>query len=390
MKSWILISSVVGSLALVTHESPAQPAAGVARHRVASPPTSGSPPASTTAGPVVVPRSMVHRFQSKIVDDVYEVRVSVPEDYENDEGLRPVIYALDGQWNFALLHDIVGKLAYDGSIPDPIVVGITWAEAGFQPAAERSRDLLPVMDPNLPGSGGAAQFLKVLEAEVFPLVEANYRASTERVITGGSAGGLFVSYALLERPDLFTAYVASSGATGGTQAEYFTRRLAEISPDLLRKERAYFTVGALYDNEETVRGFVGALEAVVGKSSRIVLDVVDGVGHTGNEPFAYTRGLLHAFQRARLPLSERFLERYEGDYFEPASPELPDLTIEAGRGELYIVQEGERWPFVFYAATPKDFYADGVDIDLTFYRNDEGKLTFTLNYQRSLYEQVRR
>jgi hypothetical protein len=45
---------------------------------------------------------------------------------------------------------------------------------------------------------------------------------------------------------------------------------------------------------------------------------------------------------------------------------------------------------VFYAATPKDFYADGVDIDLSFYRNEEGKLTFTLNYQRSLYEQVRR
>jgi predicted alpha/beta superfamily hydrolase len=385
MKIWIFISGVVWSLALITHESPAKPAVGVA-----SRPTPISPPASTTVGPVVVPRSMGHRFQSKIVDDVYEVRVSVPEDYDNDEALRPVIYALDGQWNFTLLHDIVGKLAYDGLIPDPIVVGITWAEAGFQPTAERFRDLFPVADPNLPGSGGAAQFLKVLETEVFPLVESSYRASTDRVITGGSAGGLFVSYALLERPDLFTAYIASSGATGGAQAEYFTRRLAEISPDLLREERAYFTVGALYDDEESVRGFVGALEAVVGKSPRIVLDVVPGVGHTGNEPFAYTRGLMHAFQRARLPLSERFLERYEGDYFEPAAPDLPDLTIEAAPGELYIVEAGQRWPFVFYAATPKHFYADGIDIDVSFHHNAEGKLCFTLNVQRNLYEQVRR
>lgn len=30
----------------------------------------------------------------------------------------PVVYALDGQWNFSLLSDIVGKLSWDGSIPD--------------------------------------------------------------------------------------------------------------------------------------------------------------------------------------------------------------------------------------------------------------------------------
>jgi pimeloyl-ACP methyl ester carboxylesterase len=320
---------------------------------------------------------------------MYEVRVSVPEDYDNDQELRPVIYALDGQWNFTLLSDIVGKLAFDGSIPDPIVVGITWADAGFQPAAERARDFTPVARADLPGSGGAAKFLQVLETEIFPLVQSNYRASTERVLTGGSLGGLFVSYALLERPDLFTAYIASSGATGLGQ-EYFTRRLAEISPELLRNERAYFSVGELYDVTETVRGFVHSLEAVVGKSPRIVLDVVPGVGHTGNESFGYIRGLLHAFQRPHLSLSKRFLERYEGVYFDPSDPELPDLTIEAGRGELYIVQEGQRWIEAFYAATPTHFYVEGEDLDLTFHRNDDGTLSLTLSYQRTPYELVRR
>ncbi len=386
MKSWIFILSVASSLALPTQESLAQPAAS---SLPASPPPASPPPANPSLGPVVVPRSTVHRFTSQIVDDEYEVRVLVPEDYENDAELRPVIYALDGQWNFTLISDIVGKLSYDGLIPDPIVVGVTWANSAFQPTAERLRDLLPVPLSDVPGSGGAAHFLKVLETEIFPLVESTYRASTERVITGGSAGGLFVSYALVERPDLFTAYVASSGATGLAQ-QYFTTRLAKIAPALLRNERAYFSVGALYDNEEVVRGFVGALEAIVGKTPKLVLDVVAGVGHTGNEPFGYTRGLIHAFQRPRLRLSERFLKRYEGDYFEPAAPDLPELTIEAGRGEVYIVQEGEPWGVTFYAATPTHFYAEGVDIDLTFYRNDEGAMSFTLNYQRDLYEQVRR
>jgi hypothetical protein len=99
---------------------------------------------------------------------------------------------------------------------------------------------------------------------------------------------------------------------------------------------------------------------------------------------------MHAFQRPRLRLSERYLERYEGDYFDPAAPEFPDLTIEASRGELRVAEGGEPWGIVFYAATPTHFYAEGVDVDLTFYENDEGTMAFTLSYQRNLYEQVRR
>jgi predicted alpha/beta superfamily hydrolase len=389
MKRWIVVSSMAWSLALVTHESPAQPAAGTLGPPAVNPPAVFLPPVSTTLGPVTVVRSTAHRLESQIVDDVYEVRVSIPEDYDRDEELRPVIYALDGQWNFTLLSDIVGKLSFDGSIPDPIVVGITWADTSFQPGAERARDFTPEAVAGVPNSGGAPNFMQVLEKEIFPLVESNYRASNERVLTGGSLGGLFVSYALLERPDLFKAYIASSGATSAAP-EYFARRLAEISPDLLRKERAFFSVGALYDTEAEVRGFVGELEAAVGESPRIVLDVVAGVGHTGNEAFAYIRGLLHAFQRPRLPLSEHFLERYEGDYFEPAFPDVPDLTIEAERGKLYIVESGERWEEVFYAETPTHFYAEGLDSDITFYVNEEGKQSFTYTFRRTPYEQVRR
>jgi predicted alpha/beta superfamily hydrolase len=381
---------VAASLALLTHESLAQSATSSPPPAAGAPqPPASPPPASPSLGPVTVVRSAVHRFESTIVNDVYELRVSVPEHYDGDAELHPVVYVLDGQWNFTLVSDIVGKLVFDGLIPDPIVVGITWADAPFQPTAERFRDFTPVAVAQVPGSGGAAQFMQVLATEIFPLVESTYRASAERVLTGNSLAGLFVSYALLERPDLFSAYVAASGATG-LASEYFTPRLAALTRAELRNERAYFSVGAQYDNEEVVRGFVDALQAVVGKSPKIVLDVVTGVGHTGNEPFAYTRGLIHAFQRPRLRLSERYLERYEGDYFDPADPDYPDLTIEASRGELRISEEGEPWGITFYAATPTHFYAEGVDVDLTFYDTDEGGLAFTLNYQGSIYEQVRR
>lgn len=396
MKHRTIISSVAWSLALMAHESPARDGTGDAASSAAAAPATPAPaalpPVSTEVGPIAVVRSTAHRFQSRIVDDVYELRVSVPEDYDNDQELRPVIYALDGQWNFTLVSDIVGKLAWDGSIPDPIVVGVTWADTAFQPGAERTRDFTPVANPNTPGSGGASNFLRVLEAEVFPLVESLYRASTERVLTGNSSAGVFVTYALLERPDLFTGYVSSSGVPGPGSAtrQYFTQRLAQIRPASLRAERAYFSVGALYDNAEDVSSFVTELEAVVGATPGIALDVVPGVGHTGNETFGYLRGLLHVFQRPRLPLRERFLERYEGNYFDLSFPDAPDLTIEAERGALYIVELGERWPFVFYPSSRTTFYAEGIDVDLSFRRDAEGALSFTLNYRRDPYTLVRR
>jgi len=381
MKSGTVISSVACILALSSHGSLAQ----------TTPSSSGASPAKDAidGAPFVVPRSTVHLLPSKIVDQVYELRVSVPEDYGNDSGLRPVIYALDGQWNFNLISDIVGKLSYDGLIPDPIVVAITWAGAGDQPAAQRARDFSPVEIPGQIGTGGAPNFLKVLENEIFPLVESTYRASRERVITGGSFAGLFVGYALLERPDLFRGYVASSGAFGLGEA-YFSRRLKELPPDLLRDEHAHFTVGALYDNEQVVKDFVANLEAVTGKSPNITLDVIPGVGHTGNEPFAYTRGLIHAFQRPRLHLSQHLLKRYEGAYTDPNYPEDPELIIQASGGTLHVFQGGQEWQVVFYAETPEHFYVEGVDLDLSFHSNDQGKLSFTLSDHRQLYELVRR
>jgi predicted alpha/beta superfamily hydrolase len=376
MKRWTVIAGTVSALAFAAYALPAKTDAR------ASDAGTSTGPVVTDVGPYVAPRSAVHQLQSAVVDDVYELRVSTPEDYGNDDGMRPVIYVLDGQWNFILMSDIVGKLSFDGLIPDPIVVAITWAGAGDQPAPERNRDFTPVADPARPGSGGAAQFLKVLETEVFPFVESRYRASTERVLTGGSLGGLFVGYALLERPDLFRGYVSSSGAFGVGQA-YFDTRLAELEPGALSEEHAYFSVGAQYDNEPDVSAFFANLEAAAGRSPNQVLNVVPGVGHTGNEPIGYTFGLIHAFQRPRLDLGESFLERYEGAYTNPELPDWPDLIVQAGPGALYLEEDGVPWEVTFFAASPEHFYAQGLDLDLTFYIDEAGQQAFTLNYFRA-------
>jgi hypothetical protein len=100
--------------------------------------------------------------------------------------------------------------------------------------------------------------------------------------------------------------------------------------------------------------------------------------------------LLHAFQRPRLQLSQRLLERYEGAYTDPDYPEDPDPVIEASRGKLHILVGGQEWPLVFHAETPERFYTEGVDVDLSFRRNEQGRLSLTLSDQRELTEFQRR
>ena len=71
--------------------------------------------------------------------------------------------------------------------------------------------MTPTPTEDIPGSGGAEQFLHFLQTELIPFIDSSYRTNpNDRAITGHSFGGLFVLYALLQRPDLFQRYCAGS------------------------------------------------------------------------------------------------------------------------------------------------------------------------------------
>lgn len=331
--------------------------------------------------------SKVHYVPSTVVDQLYELQVVLPANYvEAESSERKVVYVLDGQWNSTIVKDIAGKLSHDGMLPDPIVVAITSAGEGADPNVLRFRGFTPVEVPNQPPSGGAAQFLQVLETEIFPFVEANYSASSSgRVLTGASLGGLFTSYAMLERPDLFAGYVAIS-APYTMAEEYFDNKLQDLPRRHLWRKRAYFGVGALQDNEEQVTEFVDALRSSVRKGPNVEFEVVPGVGHAGVEPIAYTNGLTHAFRRRHRNIKMHELWRYEGDYTDPSLPGFPVLTIEAGHGELRLLQDGEPILGAFLAETRTRFYLNGANFDMAFYQNNEGEVSFVLNVQREYYD----
>ena len=125
-----------------------------------------------------------------------------PESNERYE----VIYILDGEWNINLVPYIHGFARSEGFVPPAIFVGLPNVYPNGQ--NQRDRDFLPV--------NAADDFLSFIEKDVIPCVEKKYPVNGQRTLYGHSYGGLFVTYAFLTKPELFTAYLASDPAYQGS------------------------------------------------------------------------------------------------------------------------------------------------------------------------------
>lgn len=67
----------------------------------------------------------------------------------------------------------------------------------------------------MPASGGAKDFLELIEGQIMPLVEQNFfphvpLKSSRKVLFGHSYGGLFTLHSLFTRTELFDTYIAAS------------------------------------------------------------------------------------------------------------------------------------------------------------------------------------
>jgi predicted alpha/beta superfamily hydrolase len=101
------------------------------------------------------------------------------------------IYLIDGEYS----NDRFKKLKerYKDSISNVIAVGIV--------NTDRRRDLLYVKQ--------ADKFLDFITSELIPFVEKDY-STKKRVLYGHSFGGGFTMYAMINKPDYFDVYIASS------------------------------------------------------------------------------------------------------------------------------------------------------------------------------------
>jgi uncharacterized protein len=168
--------------------------------------------------PYTLPNTVCRVLPRTMPDRTYEILISLPGSYAKEpERKYPVILVADGYWHFATVASIVGGLGYGKHIPESIVVGLSYEGENLDFSKMRGMDLVAGEWHGLfEGSTHSDKFhsenfLGLIETQVLPLMEREYRADPgHRYLVGASAGADFVLFAMLTKPQLFQGYVAHS------------------------------------------------------------------------------------------------------------------------------------------------------------------------------------
>ncbi|GEM_PF-995290 len=181
----------------------------------------------------------IEKIASAKIGETREIWVSLPDGYDASGEKYPVLYMMDGDFNFS--SGVIGGVRYAalrGEIPEFIIVGIK--------NTDRSQDIFPEVVTYRDGSrdgGRADRYLDFIREELIPHIDKSYRTERFRVLYGTSNTGFTAVYALFRSPDTADAYIAAS---------------ATLSIPLFRAKR-----------DEWIRGFQGGrrrLVAVMGEN----------------------------------------------------------------------------------------------------------------------------
>lgn len=204
-------------------------------------------------------------LHSEIINDDFEIYISLPYKYASTDTIYPVLFNLDANISFGITENVVHILStLNKEIPDMVVVGIAYDIKGIEDwAAMRGRDFKPTNHPEkdkawqdqlskasgrndiIVTSGGADKFLAFICEELIPFIESNYRVSSDRALAGVSSSGLFTLYTLFQEPEMFKKYFAGSPSISWDEPYMYKLEndFAASHNDL--KARLYMCVGGL-------------------------------------------------------------------------------------------------------------------------------------------------
>lgn len=172
-----------------------------------------------------------------------------PSYYENNKRNYPVLYIMDGDYNFIYVSGLIElQSSISENIPEMIVVGIS---------GKGTKTYRNNCKPEIEGvedSGNADEMLRFIDKELIPSIAKEYRVSSFKLLAGHSVGGLFVVNCAIKNPQLFDDYIA-------------------ISPSLWWAENAILKIAV--DNRSN-------------KTANVYMSLVDEKGMGVTEFLAYT------------------------------------------------------------------------------------------------------
>jgi len=173
-------------------------------------------------------------IQSVILNEKRVLQVILPEKYKPGSADKyDVLYILD-DWNIKLGYDIQRFIQNENSMPPVIIVGVL--------NTDRDKDFLPTHSGGNKTSGSAGKFLRFFKDELIPYINKTYPSDGDNTLFGHSFGGVFVTYALLNEPQLFTNYIAGDPSYWWDNG-VMLKQVKEKLPSLAGKGKALYIGG---------------------------------------------------------------------------------------------------------------------------------------------------
>lgn len=193
--------------------------------------------------PFVIGR--IEHLPSAILSETRTLNIYLPEGYDAADTTRyPVVCLLDGSADEDFIH-IVGLYQFSsfpwvGWVPPSIIVGIANTDRKrdftFPSTRDSDRKLLPT-------SGGSEKFIRFLERELQPYVEAHYKTKASWTLIGESLGGLLAAEILLKKPSLFNRYIIISPSLWWDDGALLRGKSAVLGAGFSRPTEVYIGVG---------------------------------------------------------------------------------------------------------------------------------------------------
>ncbi|WP_036971892.1 alpha/beta hydrolase [Pseudoalteromonas lipolytica] len=243
---------------------------------------------------------------SSVLDENRKIFVRLPSNYERSKKY-PLIIKTDGNFNLKRWDETLAELSSQDIAEDSIIVAIPnlfWVDS-------RNRDLVPPYarrdvsiearpeNENHPDIFGKADvFLTFIETELIPYLEKNYSINDNRLLSGFSAGGSFVLYTIVTKPNLFSGYFAFSPAAWYDDSVV----VKEFAKNLPATEgKSIFLYLSLGEEENEIitgsfKGLLSALETNAPDNLQWADSYSKGAGHNANPYVSVPKALTKYYE----------------------------------------------------------------------------------------------
>ncbi len=240
-----------------------------------------------------------YTLYSKLLNENREYWVYLPPSYKPDRYYapqkNPLLFLLDGDWNFGWACQVAQFMGDTLKVPELIVVAI--------PNTDRERDLTPTHATNIVSSGGGPVFERFLAEELRPAVDAKFRTAPYRLLVGHSLGGALAIDSFLRQTSGFDAYIAIDPSLWWDNRVQ-VQRAKEFAP-MKNSHSALFLAEAnwpqnLYDatnsNKYASDLFLSALRTKAAPGIRVGSQFLEAEDHGSSRLMALYEGLRFTFE----------------------------------------------------------------------------------------------